>query len=104
MVSGFSGYGSEVEKLRCVKFIKCVVFMDWQGMFKLCFILFLPEANPEILLHIGKTVLYDNSSPTWENFSPEVSVKIVEVMCCSNLLFLQLRNYSKWEIKITELV
>ena len=78
--------------------------MDWQGMLKLCFILFLPVANPEILLHIGKTALYDNTSQTWEMFSPESSVKIVKVMCCFNLLFLQLRNYSKWEIKMTELM
>ena len=51
-------------------------------------ILFLPVANPEILLYIGKTALYDNTSPTWEIFAPGISVKIVKVMCCSNLLFL----------------
>ena len=76
--------------------------MDWQGMLKLSFILFLPVANPEIALHIGKAALYDNTSPTWETFSPGTS--IVNVMCCLNLLLSQLRNYSKWEIKITELV
>ena len=69
-----------------------------------CFILFLPLANPEIQMHIGKTALYDNTSPTWEIFSPEISVKIANVLCCLNLLFLQLRNYSKWEIKMAELI
>ena len=43
--------------------MKCVAFMDLQGMFKLCFLQFLPVANPEIPLHIGKTTLYDNTSP-----------------------------------------
>ena len=28
------------------------------------FIPFLPVANPDIPLHIGKTTLYDNTSPT----------------------------------------
>ena len=56
---------------RFVKCIKCVFFMDWQGVLALCFILFLPVANPEILLHMGKTALYDNTSPTWQIFSPE---------------------------------
>ena len=50
--------------------------MDWQVMLKLFFIIFLPVANPEIPLHIGKIALYDNTSPTSEIFSPEVSVKI----------------------------
>ena len=68
------------------------------------FIPFLPVANPEIPLHIGKATLYDNTSPTWEIFSLEISVKIMNVMCCLNLLLLKLRNYSKWEIKIAELV
>ena len=63
--------------------------MDWQGMLKLCLLLFLPVANPEIQMHIRKTALYDNT------FSPEISVKIVNVMCHLNLLFLELRNYSK---------
>ena len=60
--------------------------MDWQGMLQLCFILFLPVVNPEILLHIGNTSLCDNASPT-EIFSPEISVKIVKVMCCFNVVF-----------------
>ena len=76
--------------------------MDWQECWN-CFILFLPVANPEIL-HIEKTSPYDNTSPTWEIFSPEISVKIANVMNFLNLLFLQLRNYRKWEMKITELV
>ena len=76
--------------------------MDWQRMLKLCFILFLQVANPEIPLHVGKAALYDNTSLTWEISSPEIS--IVNVMCCLNLLFWQLRNYSKCEIKIAELV
>ena len=38
--------------------------MDWQGMLELCFILFLAVANLEISQHIGKTALYDNTSPT----------------------------------------
>ena len=46
--------------------------MDWQGMLKLCFIVFLPVANPEILMHIGKTALYDNTAPSFEIFSPEI--------------------------------
>ena len=68
-----------------------------------CFILILPVANPEIL-HTGKTALYDNTSPTWEIFSPGISVKIANVMGFLNLLFLQLKNYSKLEMKITKLV
>ena len=67
--------------------MKCVVSMDWQGMLKLCFILFLPVVNPEILLHVGNTSLCDNTSPTWEIFSPEISVKIVKVTCCFNVVF-----------------
>ena len=35
--------------------------MDWQGMVKLCFILFLPVADPEIPLHTGKTALCDST-------------------------------------------
>ena len=62
--------------------------MNWQGMLKLCFILFLPVANPEIPLHIGNEALYENTSPTWEIFSQEISVKIVNVMCCLNPLLL----------------
>ena len=78
--------------------------MDWQGMLKLYFILFLPLASTETPLYIEKAALYDNTSPKWEIFSPEISMKILNVMCCLNLLFLQLRYYSKWEIKIAELV
>ena len=63
-------------------------------MLKLLYILFSPVANPEIL-HIGTTALNDNTSPKAEIFSTEISVKITNVMCCLNLLFLQLRNYSK---------
>ena len=48
-----------------------------------------------IICIIGKAALYDNTSPTLEIFSPNISVKIVNVMCCLDLLFLQLRNYSK---------
>ena len=68
--------------------------MDWQVMLKL-FILFLPMANPEIL-HIGKTALYDNTSPTWEIFSPEISVKIANVMTGwpLNLEFREIREKS----------
>ena len=40
----------------------------------------MPVANPEIQLHIVKAALYDNTSPIWEIFSPEISVKIVNVM------------------------
>ena len=64
-------------------------------MLKLFFILFLPVGNPKILQHTGKTALYVDASTTWEIFLPEISVKIVIVMCCFNLLFLQLRNYSR---------
>ena len=63
-------------------------------MLKLLYILFLPVANPEIL-HIGTTALHDNTSPKGDIFSPEILVKITNVMCCLDLLFLQLRNYSK---------
>ena len=76
--------------------------MYWQRMFKLLypFLASGKSRNPDK----GKTALYDNTSPTWEIFLPEISVKIANVMCCLNLLFLQLTNYSKWEKKITELV
>ena len=91
----FQWLGQWSKKARCLICIKCVVFIYWQGMLKLCFILSLPVAFPEIPLHIGMEALYDNTSPTWEIFLSEISVKIVNVMCCFNLLFLQLRNYSK---------
>ena len=61
--------------------------MDWQRILKLGFILFLPVANPEFLLHIGKTALYDNTALTWEVFLAEISVKVVKVMCCFNFFF-----------------
>ena len=77
--------------------------MDWLGMLKLLYILFLPVANPEIL-HIETAALNDNTSPKGEIFSPKISVNITNVISCLNLLFLQLKNYSKWEMKIIELV
>ena len=76
--------------------------MDWQRILKLGFILFLPVANPEFLLHIGKTALYDNTALTWEVFLAEISVKVVKVMCCFNFFFFQWRNYSKWKTKISQ--
>ena len=95
LVTIFLLIGQWSKKYRCVKCIKCVIFMDWQEMLKLCFILFLPVANPEIPLRIWKKTFYDNTSPIWEIFSPATSVKIVKVMCCLNLLFLQLKNYKR---------
>ena len=53
--------GSAVKKARCPKCMKCLVFMDWQGMLKLCFILFLRAADSQIPLHIGNIDHYDNT-------------------------------------------
>ena len=49
-------------------------------------LLFLPVANPEIPLHIGKAGLYDNTSPTWEIFSPAISKMscVVWIFCFCN--------------------
>ena len=63
--------GSEVKKARCKKF---VVFMCWQRTLKLCFMHFLPVADPEILPHIWKIALqgfpYLGDSPTSKKFAP----------------------------------
>ena len=41
--------------------------MGWQGMLKLYFMLFLPRADPEILPHIWKIALCNN---TYKGFQP----------------------------------
>ena len=61
--------------------------MGWQGIFKLYFVLFLLVADPEILPHIGKIALCDNTYNGFQPLSPEI-VSICTGVC----LLVQVEN------------
>ena len=50
-----------------------------------------------------KAALYDNTSPTWDIFSLECSVKIVNVMCCWIILAKKVKSWSRSETLLKQI-